>query len=428
MAAIRKRGEGAADGRKGQGGAGTGGAEAGGAEIGGASGEGGKIPGAAEALIDASSAISEEEQREILEQINGIAEKNRLPFSMGGGAGRGFRAKKRGALFPALVNAFALALLLGGFFSLRAMQGEADAHAREGTRVFSSAERALIDEIRREAGASLALQDMEIGAIMASLAEFEALLRELSGGGEEAAARSEIEARQAERRAELEQARRQRSLILDEARAEEAGLQARRDSRARERAQAEGARERGGEGRGDGGARGAGRQAAEAAAAAEAEELRAWRAAMGEARQGGERGGGRNGERGQGRGGAGEGGGAESGGAIGGAGESEGARGELARLREDRRAADALALELRGGSARRRIGELEGQMGALQEALGMDGEAPFEALLESVRLLARGGAGGAAGSPPAPAPEAEEAPEQEAPPGQQERRPGRQRA
>jgi len=103
-------------------------------------------------VFDAKSGISEEEQREILAKIDNIAEKNRLSLSEGEGKNKKtrFKAKKSGGRFPIIVNIIALAALAGGLIILVSMQGKTDALIRTGTRVYNSAERALIEEIRRE--------------------------------------------------------------------------------------------------------------------------------------------------------------------------------------------------------------------------------------------------------------------------------------
>ena len=196
-----------------------------------------------EIVIDASAGISVEEQRDILVQINGIAEKNRQSLSAGtetgGKTGKRFKAKKSGRLFPVLVNVFALAVLAGGFFALYSLQSEVDVQAREGTRLFSDLERALIDEIRRETGYLLAAKDREITSILSSLADVETQLNALIVGSEvltleQQAMESALRIQQDERRAALALAREERSRILDEARSREAALLAQIEARNRE--------------------------------------------------------------------------------------------------------------------------------------------------------------------------------------------------
>jgi len=103
-------------------------------------------------VFDAKSGISEEEQREILAKINNIAEKNRLSLAEGDGKSRKkrFKAKKSGGRFPVVVNIIAFAFLAAGIFILISMQGKTDAKIKTGKKVYNSAERALIEEIRRE--------------------------------------------------------------------------------------------------------------------------------------------------------------------------------------------------------------------------------------------------------------------------------------
>jgi len=105
-------------------------------------------PDNSEIVFDVKSGISEEEQREILAKIDSIAEKNRLSLSEG--KKPRFKAKKSGGRFPVIVNIIALAALAGGLIILISVQGKTDARIRTGTRVYNSAERALIEEIRRE--------------------------------------------------------------------------------------------------------------------------------------------------------------------------------------------------------------------------------------------------------------------------------------
>jgi len=191
------------------------------------------------AYIVARAEISEEERREILDQIDGIAEKNRQ--SLSADPAKNFKAKRNGGLFPILVNVFAAVMLAGGFFALYAFQSDIEVQAREGTRVFNPAERTLIDEIRRETVASLAERDREINTILSSLSDVENQLQELSSNGdaltpEQLADQERLRVQREERRAALALAREERSRILDDARTDEADLQLRRDMRERERA------------------------------------------------------------------------------------------------------------------------------------------------------------------------------------------------
>jgi len=185
------------------------------------------------------SEISDEEKREILLLIDGIAEKNRRALSAGAEAGGGivgspgkrFKANKHGGFFPVLVNVFAVLILAGGFFVLSSFQNAADVQAREGTRVFSDIERRLIEEIRRETNASLAAKDREINLLLASLSDIEAQLKALTLGGEtltpeQLAIQERLISEQEERRAELALAREDRSRILDAARSRETTLRA----------------------------------------------------------------------------------------------------------------------------------------------------------------------------------------------------------
>jgi len=196
-----------------------------------------------DAALDAVSGISEEEQREILVQIDGIAEKNRQALSSGAETGEALtkrlNARKNGGLFPVLVNVFAATLLAGGFFALYSFQSAADVQAREGTRVFSTMERELIEYIRRQTGRLLAEKDHEIYMILMSLNDIEAQLSGLLAIGgaltpEQRLLQDQLMAMQEERFAALSSAREERSHILEYARSQEARVQAMLDERTRE--------------------------------------------------------------------------------------------------------------------------------------------------------------------------------------------------
>lgn len=173
--------------------------------------------------IDPNAGISVEEQREILAEINRITAKNRL--SLNGDAQEAdkagkkrardkgsFKAAKKGGLFPALVNAAALVLLVGGFFFLSSFQGQEEVKIRGGDRIYNIAEQALIEEIRRETASQLEAKEGEIAFMTSKLAGVDTELQELQDsvetmmGDKEAELRREMsEAFAAERRRLVEE-------------------------------------------------------------------------------------------------------------------------------------------------------------------------------------------------------------------------------
>ena len=201
-----------------------------------------------EIVFDKNSGISKEEQQEILKQINGIAEKNRRSLSAGaddGGGEKGkkknrrFKAKKSGGLFPVLVNVIAVLALAGGGFALYALQGKTDVQARKGTNFYNSAERLLIEEIRRETASRLENKESEIASISSRLEEVDAELRELHSDNveltaEQRAAQARLQSLREEYSASLARLQDERSSLLEDARAKEAELQVQLQNRSRE--------------------------------------------------------------------------------------------------------------------------------------------------------------------------------------------------
>jgi uncharacterized coiled-coil protein SlyX len=127
-------------------------------------------------VFDAASGFSVEEQQEILDRINALTvEKGIAPPA---GALR-TEAKKRGLLFPLLINLGAALLLLGGFFTLRFFHTQDDQNLREGPVSLGITERKLIQEIRRETSRQITEKEKEINDILSRLADADAEYREL---------------------------------------------------------------------------------------------------------------------------------------------------------------------------------------------------------------------------------------------------------
>ncbi|MDR0503668.1 MAG: hypothetical protein LBH16_10160 [Treponema sp.] len=210
-------------------------------------------------VFDSKSGISVEEQKEILSEINGIAEKNRRLLSQGdaktdaGGSGDGvsranpavkpgkqrLNAKKSGAVFPVVVNAAAVAVLIGAGFILFSFNQKKDAQVRTGNAVYNLTERALIDEIRKDTADKLALKEKEIEAIASRLAAVDEELNMLYSGSqdlssEQLSAQQRLLSMQTEYRTGLNALRDERSQILEDSRLRESRLRTLLDERAKE--------------------------------------------------------------------------------------------------------------------------------------------------------------------------------------------------
>jgi chromosome segregation ATPase len=199
-------------------------------------------------VFDTGSGLSEEEQREILAKINRIAEKNRRSLAGGTEAALAagkikkktpFKAKKTGRVFPLLVNAVAAALLAGGFLLLSSFQGKTGAQIREGAKVYNSAERALIGEIRKETASRIEAKENEISQIVSQLSDVDSQLQALHSNNQELtaeqrAAEEKLRAMQDEYRASLGVLQDERSRILEDSRQREASLRAQLEARSKE--------------------------------------------------------------------------------------------------------------------------------------------------------------------------------------------------
>jgi len=211
-------------------------------------------------VFDPKSGISEEEQREILAKINSISEKNRMSLSAGAGGDSDedkkkggkprFKAKKKGSFFPIMVNVAAALILIIGSIILVTLHGKTDSEVREGTNTYNSAERVLIEqikketysrinEIRRETTFRLEEKENEISMISLKLEEIDAELQELYSSNlehtaEQMEAERRLKALQEDYRAMLTFLQNEKSEILENARIKEAELQALLDSKTRE--------------------------------------------------------------------------------------------------------------------------------------------------------------------------------------------------
>jgi chromosome segregation ATPase len=187
-------------------------------------------------VFDTASGFSAEEQQEILNEINSLAQETRIAMPP-----EAFKAaaKKRGILFPVLVNIAALLLLASGFFLLMFFHSREEADIREGSLVLGLTERKLIQEIRRETSRLIGEKEREINDYLAKLADAGAEYRELETSvenlTEEQKQRAEYLLKlQDEYRGTLSGLQEERARILEDARFREAELRAQAEERARE--------------------------------------------------------------------------------------------------------------------------------------------------------------------------------------------------
>lgn len=154
------------------------------------------VPDTDEFLVLEDAKISEEDRQEILTQIETVVERNQIPITE-----ELFRIhpKKKGAVFPVLLNLVTLALVAGGvFFMFRFFQARQESLSTE-TRAYLSTEGRLIEELRKESEEALAEKEAEIGKIQDELAELDRQSRNLQENMEES-----IREREEELRRELE--------------------------------------------------------------------------------------------------------------------------------------------------------------------------------------------------------------------------------
>jgi hypothetical protein len=160
-----------------------------------------------EIVFDPDSGISREDQRDILQEIDGIATQNRMKvtpdlFKV--------HAIKRGVLFPLVVIAAAVfASGLGVLtFYLLFQQGETQLTSEQGASI--TAEGKLIEQVRKDSAARLEAKNQQISEIQGRLAEIDKQRQDLQ---------SNMDARVGQKEQEL------RATLAQELEAEKAKLQ-----------------------------------------------------------------------------------------------------------------------------------------------------------------------------------------------------------
>lgn len=168
-----------------------------------------------EIAFDPDSGISREDQRDILQEIDGIATQNRMKvtpdlFRV--------RAVKRGVLFPLIVIAAAVfASGLGVLtFYLLFQQGETQLTSEQGGSI--TAEGKLIEQVRKDSAARLEAKNQQINEIQGRLAEIDKQRQDLQSNMDARVGQKEQELRATlSQELEAEKARLQKQGMSDQA-------------------------------------------------------------------------------------------------------------------------------------------------------------------------------------------------------------------
>jgi len=147
-------------------------------------------------ILDESSGISKEDQQEILQEIEKVAEESRISVSPGTMA---VKAVKKGFVFPLLVNILFILLLAGGGYALYTLFQRGETVLMEEGKALASAEGRLIEELKKESEAALQAKNREINQIQSQLQNIDQQRQELQSSMDE-----KISAREAELRSALE--------------------------------------------------------------------------------------------------------------------------------------------------------------------------------------------------------------------------------
>ncbi len=146
-----------------------------------------------ETILSEDPSVNEDEEREISEQIAEIVENNRIPITEDL---FDFKPKKRGVLFPVMINVLAVAVVVGVFFFADWYTEQKKETLSVEAQSYMSAEGRLIAAIRRESEARLEEKDQEIAGIREQLQSLDEQRNQIQNQMEQEIAEREAELRQ----------------------------------------------------------------------------------------------------------------------------------------------------------------------------------------------------------------------------------------
>jgi len=156
-----------------------------------------------DADLGKDSSINAQDRREILATIDKVANANRLSA---GPETFVLKPRRRGILFPLLVNVLALSFTAAAVMGLKIVSERREAEVRQSGTVVATAEGKLIQELKRESDSQLKEKDKAIAEIQGRLVALDKERLDLASSIEERVRRREAELR-AEMAAELEKER-----------------------------------------------------------------------------------------------------------------------------------------------------------------------------------------------------------------------------
>jgi hypothetical protein len=162
-----------------------------------------------DADLEKDSGITVEDRRDILAAIDTVARSNRISA---GPEAFALKPRRKGLLFPLVVNLAAIILTSGAVFGLRTMSARKNAEVAETEAVVATAEGRLIQELKRESDSKLQEKDKAIADIQGRLTALDKERSDLAASIEE-----KVKVREAELRAELAvELERERARLIDQ--------------------------------------------------------------------------------------------------------------------------------------------------------------------------------------------------------------------
>ncbi|AEJ19156.1 hypothetical protein [Gracilinema caldarium] len=142
------------------------------------------------AETDTTTGISPEDRAEIISQIEKITQQNRQRFDT---SSFSVKAQKRGFFFPLVVNILIISTTALGLYGLNKLFSLRTTEIQQTGTTINSAEGKLIQEIKKEAEGQLARKEQEIYELQARLAQLEKTQASLQSSFEERLAQKEAE-------------------------------------------------------------------------------------------------------------------------------------------------------------------------------------------------------------------------------------------